>query len=160
MIVAPAIRLGTRRDAASIAAMSRDYIEQGLGWSWTPARVEAAVCDRAVNVAVIGAAECIVGFGIMQYGDDSAHLALLAVHPGEQHRGLGSLLLGWLEQPARVAGIARIRLEARADNPAAIGFYRTQGYREIGRTRGYYRGTIDALRLEKALTIAIGTMAP
>lgn len=159
MIVAPTIRLGTHGDVAAIAAMSRDYIEQGLGWSWTQARVQAAVCDRAVNVAVIGSPESVVGFGIMQYGDDNAHLALLAVHPDEQHRGLGSLLLAWLEQPARVAGIARIRLEARADNPVAIGFYRKQGYRESGRVAGYYRGTVDAVRLEKQLALFIGTPA-
>jgi ribosomal-protein-alanine N-acetyltransferase len=160
MIVAPTIRLGTSRDVAAIAAMSRDYIEQGLGWSWTPARVEAAVRDCAVNVAVIGSLERVVGFGIMHYGDDSAHLALLAVHPNEQHRGLGSLLLAWLEQSARVAGLIRIRLEARADNPAAIGFYDKQGYREIGRTAGYYRGSIDAVRLEKQLALVIATPAP
>jgi len=160
MIVAPTIRLGTSRDVAPIAAMSRDFIEHGLGWSWTPARVEGAVRDRAVNVAVIGGPEAVMGFGIMQYGDDSAHLALLAVRPEEQHRGLGTLLLAWLEQPARVAGIARIRLEARADNPVAIGFYRKQGYCEIARVGGYYRGTVDAVRLEKRLALVIGTPAP
>ncbi|MGA8709553.1 MAG: GNAT family N-acetyltransferase [Steroidobacteraceae bacterium] len=157
MIVAPTIRLGTTRDVAPIASMSRDYIEHGLGWSWTPARVQAAVRDCAVNVAVIGNPESVVGFGIMQYGDDSAHLALLAVHPNEQQRGLGALLLAWLEKPAQVAGIVRIRLEARADNPVAIGFYRKQGYYETGRSGGYYRGTVDAVRLEKQLALAIGT---
>ncbi len=159
MIVAPTIRFGTPRDAAPIAEMSRDYIEHGLGWSWTPARVQAAIRDRAVNVAVIGGPESVAGFGIMQYGDDSAHLALLAVHPTEQHRGLGALLMAWLEQPARVAGIVRIRLEARADNPAASGFYRKQGYSEAGRAGGYYRGTVDAVRFEKRLAMDVGMPA-
>ena len=37
MITLPSIRLATSQDAALIAEMSRDYIEHGLGWSWTPA---------------------------------------------------------------------------------------------------------------------------
>jgi [ribosomal protein S18]-alanine N-acetyltransferase len=146
------IRLATAQDAALIAEMSRDYVEHGLGWSWTCARVLAAVNNRATNVAVAGE---LVGFGIMHYGDDSAHLALLAVRPALQRRGLGSLLLSWLEKPARVAGIECIRLEARVDNPNAIAFYRHQGFREAGRITGYYRGTMDAVRLEKRLDAAL-----
>jgi ribosomal-protein-alanine N-acetyltransferase len=146
------VRLAMPQDAALIAEMSRDYVEHGLGWSWTPARVLAAVNNKATNVAVAGD---LVGFGIMHYGDDSAHLALLAVRPARQRRGLGTLLLEWLEKPARVAGIDCIRLEARADNPSAIAFYRHQGFREAGRIVGYYRGTEDAVRLEKRLDVAL-----
>src|ERR1039457_2591598 len=141
-----------------IAEMSRDYIEYGLGWSWTPARVLAAVGDRSTNTAVLGEREDIAGFGIMHYGDDTAHLALLAVRPNQQQRGLGALLISWLEKPGLVAGIERIRLEARSDNPNAISFYRKQGFRESGRIAGYYRGAVDAVRLEKRL--AVGVHAP
>jgi [ribosomal protein S18]-alanine N-acetyltransferase len=148
----PAIRLAMAQDAALIAEMSRDYVECGLGWSWTPARVLGAVSHRATNVAIAGE---LLAFGIMHYGDDSAHLALLAVRPNQQRRGLGTRLLAWLEKPARVAGIECIRLEARADNPNAIAFYRRQGYREAGRIAGYYRGTLDAVRLEKRLDVAL-----
>ena len=93
------IRLATARDAALIAEMSRDYIEHGLGWSWTTARVRAAVSDRDTNIAVIGQGDDIAGFGIMHYGEDTAHLALLAVRPNQQQRGLGALLIAWLEKP-------------------------------------------------------------
>ena len=136
-----------------IAELSRDYIEYGLGWSWTPARVLAAVNDKATNVAVLDEQAALAGFGIMHYGDQTAHLALLAVRPTQQQRGLGALLMAWLEKPAVVAGIERVRLEARADNPNAIGFYRKQGFRDAGRIAGYYRGSIDAVRLEKRLGV-------
>ena len=159
MIATPSIRLATSQDAVTIAEMSRDFIEYGLGWSWTPVRVLAAVRDRDTNIAVLGEGGAIDGFGIMQYGDETAHLSLLAVAPQRQRRGLGSQLIAWLEQPARVAGIARVRLEARADNPAALEFYRRQGYREMGTVHGYYRGTMDAVRLEKALTSDLGSLA-
>ena len=145
------IRLALTQDAANIAAMSRAYIEQGLGWSWTEARVLRAIRDAATNVATAQVEGIVLGFGIMQYGDDAAHLSLLAVDPAWRQRGLGAQLVAWLEQPARVAGIERVRVEARADNPRAIDFYRRHGFREFETIAGYYRGEIDAVRLEKKL---------
>ncbi len=131
--------------------MSRDCVEVGLEWSWTAARVLRSIADPCSNVAVLTEGEQLLGFGIMLYGDEVAHLALLAVHAAHRRRGLGARLLQWLEKPAAVAGIGRVRLEARADNPGAIAFYRRCGY-QIGATvPGYYQCRIDAVRLEKAL---------
>ncbi len=147
----PEIELAVAADAERIAAMSRDYIESGLLWSWVPARVLRAIGDRSTNVAVVRGHRSLVGFGIMHYADECAHLALLAVHPVHRNRGLGSRVLAWLEKPARVAGIARIDVEARADNPPAIEFYRRNGFEEAGVVAGYYQGRIDAVRLQKPL---------
>jgi [ribosomal protein S18]-alanine N-acetyltransferase len=151
----PAIRLAELDDSAAIAEMSRDYIEHGLGWSWTVARVRAAILERATNTAVIGSSDAILGFGIMQYGDERAHLALLAVRPDCRQRGLGAGLVDWLEQPALVAGIECVRVEARADNPRAVAFYRKHGYVETARIARYYRGVVDAVRLEKKLAAPV-----
>jgi ribosomal protein S18 acetylase RimI-like enzyme len=151
----PSIRLALPTDAAHIAAMSRDYVEAGLSWSWTAARVLRSIGDPASNVAVIADGDTILGFGIMQYGDHTAHLALLAVHPEHRNKGLGTRLMGWLEKPAIVAGIVRIRLEARADNPLAIEFYQRRGFEPHGRTAGYYQGRVDAVRLGKSLGAAL-----
>lgn len=151
MLLTPVVRLAVAQDATGIAQMSRDYIEHDLGWSWREGRVLRAIRDRATNVAVIPEGEGIAGFGIMQYHDESAHLALFAVHPEHRQQGLGSLLVLWLEKPAAVAGMERIRVEARADNPQAIAFYCRLGFRETGRVAGYYSGVMDAVRLEKNL---------
>ncbi len=147
----PSIRLALPTDAAHIAAMSRDYVEAGLSWSWTASRVQRSIADHASNVVVIADGGAMLGFGIMQYGDHTAHLALLAVHPAHRNKGLGTRLMDWLEKPALVAGIVRIRLEARADNPLAIEFYRRRGFEPHGRIAGYYQGRIDAVRLGKSL---------
>jgi ribosomal-protein-alanine N-acetyltransferase len=151
MIIIPHVSLATETDARGIAEMSRDYVEYGLGWSWTPPRVMRAIRDDATNVAVVRERGLVLGFGIMRYGDARAHLTLLAVQPTERKRGLGAVLLSWLEKSALAAGIERVQLEARCDNPVAIGFYRDQGYEDAGTVRGYYRGEVDALRLEKSL---------
>lgn len=152
MLAIPDIRLARPQDARNIAAMSRDFIEHGLGWSWTAARVLGAMRDPSTNVIVILKQDRMFGFGIMQYGDDTAHLSLLAIHPAQRHQGLGARLVDWLEQCARSAGSTHIRLEARADNRAAIAFYERLGFTHSGRVTGYYDGLVDAVRLEKRLS--------
>ena len=98
-------------------------------------------------------AGAIGGFAIMQYGDDAAHLNLLAVEPIHQRQGIGRELMRWLEETARVAGTFRIRLELRAANRVARAFYSALGYHENGWVRGYYQGVEDALRFERDLTV-------
>ena len=149
------VRLATRADAAGIAAMSRDEIEQGLGWSWNEARVMAAIRNVDTNVAVMGEAGSLRAFGIMAYRDEAAHLLLFSVHRAHRRQGLGSTLLRWLEQVAVDAGIQRITMECRRDNAPARHFYAEFGYHELAINKGYYRsisgGVIDAIRLEKQL---------
>lgn len=138
-------------DACDIAAMSRRLIEHGLPWTWQPERVARAIAARHTNVAVVREGEDLVGFGIMEYLDDDAHLVLFAVDPARQRRGVGGAILHWLEASARVAGAQRIRLEARRDNVAARSFYNEHGYHEVSIHQGMYSGAVDGIRLEKWL---------
>lgn len=151
MIVVPTIRLATLRDARAIAEMSRDEIEQGLPWSWTPERVRRAIREPSTNVAVALEGDTLVGFGIMHYGHEKAHLSLLAVHRSRRELGVGARLMDWLEKCAATAGCPRIEVEARADNRVALAFYGLRGYRRFATAAGYYQGRIDALRLAKEL---------
>jgi ribosomal-protein-alanine N-acetyltransferase len=146
------IRIAHRSDALTIARMSRDLIESGLGWSWTAPRVLRSILDTQSNVIVAPAhAAGLAGFGIMKYHDDEAHLLLLAVDPAQRRRGLGGALVRWLEASAQVAGIGTVYLEARARNTAARAFYRRLGYREIQQVEGYYSGREASVRLARDL---------
>lgn len=152
MLALPAIRLATAADAREIAAMSREHIEQGLPWSWTGPRVLRAIRDPATNV-IVAHGGCILGFGIMEYGEDKAHLVLLGVRSAQRRRGLARQLLQWLEDSARAAGIGRVQVEARIDNPAALAFYAALGYRRVRRLPKYYSGLLEAIRFEKELWV-------
>ena len=145
------IRLATAADAQAIAGMSRDLVEHGLRWGWTPARVQHSIRDRATNVAVASERGVIVGFGIMKYQDDEAHLLLFAVRPSHRRKGIGAALMTWLESVALTAGVGVIYLEARAGNVAARAFYKRLGYREIALAPGYYGHVEDAVRIGKDL---------
>lgn len=145
------IRLATRADAAAIAAMSRDEIEQGLPWSWTEGRVLGAIRNRDTNVAIASEQGAMVGFGIMAYRDEVAHLLLFSVQRSRRRKGVGGMLLRWLETVAITAGIERIVVECRRDNAPARNFYADSGYHEMAISKGYYQGLEDAVRLEKWL---------
>ncbi|HPQ97456.1 MAG: GNAT family N-acetyltransferase [Thiothrix sp.] len=127
--------------------MSRDLIESGLGWSWTPLRITKEINAGNANVIVAGKRNPIMGFAIMKYLDDEARLNLLAVHPRYQRQGIGTRLLQWLEETARVNGNGVIYLETRLANQAARKFYETAGYQIIQYLPGYYRGRETAIRM-------------
>jgi ribosomal-protein-alanine N-acetyltransferase len=156
VIVIPKVRLAVPGDARGIAELSREHIEHGLSWRWTEARVLHSIASRSVNVAVIREHGSLSAFGIMDYGEETAHLALLGVHPQQRRRGLGRTLVLWLESCARTAGIGVIRLEVRADNEAGSAFYATLGFVTATRVPGYYAAQLDAIRLEKRLRVDAG----
>jgi ribosomal-protein-alanine N-acetyltransferase len=144
------IGLARAGDAYEIGVMSRYLIEAGLhGWSWPPERVLQAIRNCNTNVAVAEAAGHLVGFGIMEFGDARAHLALLAVKPTHQRCGIGRELLTWLMESALVAGIESVTLELRANNYAARMFYRSLAFKETTYLPGYYRGVETALRMSR-----------
>lgn len=146
------IRFATQADAADIAAMSRDEIEHGLPWTWTEGRIAYTIASKDKNVIVIGQRGAILGFGIMSYRSDDAHLLLFAVCRGQRRFGLGSRMLRWLEEVARTAGARRIHVECRRDNGAARNFYCEHGYHELAIRPKWYRATVDGIHLEKHLS--------
>jgi [ribosomal protein S18]-alanine N-acetyltransferase len=144
------LALATLPDAYEIGIMSRHLIETGLpGWSWPPERVARAIRSPATNVLVARVKPHLVGFAIMEYGETRAHLSLLAVKPSHQRCGIGTQLLGWLEQSALTAGIVTVTLELRANNYSARSFYQRLGFKEADYLPGYYRGVETALRMSR-----------
>lgn len=151
MLSETAVVLAVTRDASTIAAMSRDYIEQGLGWRWTAGRVLASIRNPDKNVAVIRDDGTVIAFGIMSYFENHAHLELLAVLPKKRRQGLASAITVWLERVAHVAGIERIFVECRRNNDAARNFYHEHCYHEQRIDKAMYRGIEDGIRLQKWL---------
>lgn len=153
-----AIRLAAPADARDIALMSRDLIEDGLGWRYDAARVTRLLRQRETVALVASGPEPsrmpallrpagapahphpLAGFAIMEFGEERAHLVLLAVRPSQRRHGVGRRLVEWLVDSARTAGIASLHLELRASNLAARAFYRAMGFSETVEVPGYYRG--------------------
>jgi len=149
------VRLADPHDAQAIALMSRDLVETGLGWKYDAPRILKAIRNPDSLAPVACEQGRIAGFAIMEFGEERAHLVLLAVRPSQRRMGIGRRLLDWLVESARTAGIASLHLELRAGNEAARGFYRAMGFDETIVVPGYYRGRESALRMIRVLR-AIG----
>lgn len=162
-------RLAKKSDLSRIAELSRDYIEHGLGWSWTTERVKKSYLCRNTNILVACArshntirskpqipqtripgksqstGQKIIGFGIMHYGATEANLNLLAVIPQYRLLGIAKLMVQWLERSASVAGIDVVYLQCRSRNTAAQLFYQKLGYRKLRDLPKYYSGKESAV---------------
>jgi ribosomal-protein-alanine acetyltransferase len=105
------------------------------------------------DLLVAADADRILGYAVLLHrrGGRSARLYSIAVGAEEAGRGIGSRLLAAAEERAKARGAERLHLEVRADNPAAIRFYRRKGYRETGARTGYYEDGMSALLFSRAL---------
>ena len=151
--------LAAPRDAAAIASLSRRLIEAGLPPTWPADRV---LCHIKRTDSVVLTARfhgTLAGFAIMQFGDDRAHLNLLAVETTHQRRTLGRQLMNWLHESALVAGTFLLGLELRASNSGAQHFYEALGYRVEGVMPGYYQGREDAQRMSLDLRVGRSLIA-
>jgi [ribosomal protein S18]-alanine N-acetyltransferase len=157
MNVAPALTLRLARldEARVMAEMSRELIETGLGWRYTPARMKALISDPETVALVACDGAGIQGLALMHFAEQHGHLVLLCVRPARQRQGTGRRLLEWLLASARVAGLEAVGLELRADNPAALQFYRALGFSETQWLAGYYSGRVAAQRMSLRLGLGL-----
>jgi [ribosomal protein S18]-alanine N-acetyltransferase len=145
------IGLARADEADQIAQMSRDLIEHGLKWSWTQYRVQRHIQDRDTSVIVARNEGRVIAFAIMHFGEEKAHLNLLAVAREWRRQDYGRRLIDWLVRSAQVAGILRIDLELRAHNSQARAFYENLGFTVTGLKPKYYEGIEPALTMSRTL---------
>jgi [ribosomal protein S18]-alanine N-acetyltransferase len=134
-------------EARPLADMSRQLIETGLGWRYTPARMAVLIEHPETVVLIAHDAAHIQGFAVMRFGDEHAHLLLLCVQPAQRQQGIGRRLMEWLLESARVAGIESVALELRADNAAALAFYGRLGFSQTQWVPAYYDRQLPARRM-------------
>jgi ribosomal-protein-alanine N-acetyltransferase len=143
----------SRVHAPLLATLSHTLVETGLQPSWGAARIRWHIDHSDSVVLTARGPQGIVGFAIMRYLEDAAHLNLLAVLPAHRRRGVARSLLSWLEETALTAGTFTITLEVRARNEGARGFYGRAGYQELGAIPGYYQGMEAAVRMRRDLRL-------
>jgi ribosomal-protein-alanine N-acetyltransferase len=150
------LQIASRSDAEMLASMSRDLIETGLGWRYRTQSVRELIDDPETVTLVARNGESLAGFGIMKFGDERAHLVLLAVRPAYQRRGIARRIIHWLVESAVTAGVVSIHVELRARNTVAYTFYRAIGFAETLRLPGYYSGRETAIRMLRLLRAPTG----
>jgi ribosomal-protein-alanine N-acetyltransferase len=94
----------------------------------------------AHNVVLERAGE-VLGYACLWFVYDEVRINNIAIHPARRGLGLGSWLLRWILREAAARGCREATLEVRPSNGAALRLYRSHGFREVGRRKGYYSDT-------------------
>jgi ribosomal protein S18 acetylase RimI-like enzyme len=76
----------------------------------------------------------LVGMGgLRPSGHGRAEVLRVRVHPATRRRGVGRALMTALEERAGRLGMRELHLDTATNQPEAMAFYRSLGYREEGR---------------------------
>ena len=95
-----------------------------------------------------------VGFVMVRHVADESEIHNIVVRRSDRRSGVGAALLAAAMQSAREHGATRVFLEVRESNAAAIAFYASHGFRNVGRRSRYYRNPDeDALLFELRLIV-------
>lgn len=130
-----AIRRMVRGDLAAVHAIE----ESSYPFPWS--RGIFVDCLRVgYRCHVLTADETVCGYAIASYALDESHLLNLCIHPERRRAGLAGVMVDHLLREARLASAARMFLEVRPSNVAAVALYKRYGFRVIGRRPGYYPG--------------------
>jgi ribosomal-protein-alanine N-acetyltransferase len=90
----------------------------------------------------------------MSCGAGEAHILNICIDPTFRSKGIGTMLVSYLLQNARLAGVESIFLEVRPSNLSALKLYGSLGFEQVATRANYYpttTGREDALVFNKVL---------
>ena len=119
---------------------------------WSAEQIAETVSNPC---AVYFAAFCgsvFAGYAGMYAAGGEGSINNIAVDRDHRRSGVGTALLSALICAGREAGLAKLSLEVRVSNTAAVSLYEKNGFRRVGLRRGYYTAPKeDAVLLDKDL---------
>jgi ribosomal-protein-alanine N-acetyltransferase len=98
---------------------------------------------RIALVASEASEGAIFAFAVASLVPPQAELEMIAVAAENQRLGSASHLFEAMVEELRAGGVNEVLLEVRSSNHAALGFYRSVGFKETGRRLGYYADPIE-----------------
>jgi len=88
--------------------------------------------------------------GLRSRGQNRAEMVYIRVHPATRRQGIGRKLMAALEQRAIALGHTEVILNTATNQPEAVDFYRSLGYRDVRtETRPEWQWTL--IHFEKTL---------
>jgi ribosomal-protein-alanine N-acetyltransferase len=132
--------LASGRDLPVIDDIMVRAFDPRFGEGWSTAQVAGALAIPDTWIQLIRAPAITAGFALTRRILDEAELMLIAVLPEARGSGLGKALIAAAMQQSRLRGARRMFLEVRDGNAGALSLYRSTGFSEIGRRKGYYTG--------------------
>ncbi len=92
-----------------------------------------------------------MGYTFLEPKRGCGYVMSIAVHPRSRNQGYAELLLEALESEGVEKGLAKMKLDVRKSNLAAIELYKKLGFVKVHTKMDYYGPGMDALTMEKQL---------
>ena len=94
----------------------------------------------------------MAGYVIVYFAADESEIARIAVDEKFRRQGVAGALLDEMERVLAGKGIARLMLDVRKSNAAALRFYLSRGFKEDGVRKNFYTNPIeDAILMSRGL---------
>lgn len=143
------IRAYEARDFQAIYKLDQACFVPGISYSkWS---LQYFLNLPTADCLVAEADKKIAGFVLAEKNPPLAHIITLDVAESHRREGVGSALLGEMEQHFAFHGIQSVLLETAVDNESGIAFWQHHGYRSEAVVKKYYLGRIDAYEMRKRL---------
>lgn len=127
------------------------------GIAFTRAQIAAFLELESLQGVVAESKGRLIGFAIGYLRRPGLGGVLtLDVDPEHRRRGVGRLLFAELLLRLQRAGASAVRLEVDVRNAAAQAFYRSFGFRRLGRMPDYYGEGRDAYEMERGASPRAG----
>jgi [ribosomal protein S18]-alanine N-acetyltransferase len=144
------LRRATARDLSAMSALHAASFPDA--WSGVSLG-ELLASPGAFAFIAIEVSSLAAGFVLARVAAGEAEVLTIAVRPNARHKGLGRVLMEAAAAHAREMGARTMFLEVGETNAAARRLYRTLGFAEVARRKGYY-DTENGLVLKAELPLS------
>jgi ribosomal-protein-alanine N-acetyltransferase len=139
-------------DFEALYHIDRACYEPGIAYSRRTLREYLTLPESHCLVATLDGE--IAGFIIAFWQEWYAHVITIDVAESARRHGVGSAMLGVIEQQMAAEGVRMVELETATNNHPAIAFWKRHGYRPVAVHHRYYKNRIDAYRMIKEIASA------
>jgi [ribosomal protein S18]-alanine N-acetyltransferase len=87
--------------------------------------------------------DCVIGYTAATGAWEDGEILSVAVQNSERGKGIGGLLLDSAIAALKDLLVARVFLEVRESNAAAIALYKSRGFTQMSVRRNYYRRPVE-----------------
>jgi ribosomal-protein-alanine N-acetyltransferase len=141
------IRAASEADIGEVARIEKAAFSD----PWSASEFHALLASpHAIFLVACDQHDAIGGYVVTMSVLDESEVLNIAVDSDHRGKSLGSMLLDKSLEAAEGRGSRSTFLEVRQSNEPAIRLYRSRGFEEVSRRRGYYRSPVeDALVLRR-----------
>ncbi len=143
-----AVRRAKEQEIEEIARLEQEIFSD----PWSLAAIRETWGQKQARILGAWLDGQMAGYVIVYFAADESEIARIAVDEKFRRQGVAGALLDEMERVLAGKGIARLMLDVRKSNAAALRFYLSRGFKEDGVRKNFYTNPIeDAILMSRRL---------